>query len=266
MAWIYKWTNLVNGKVYIGQTRKDAHQRMVEHVKLAAKAGGGSLIHAAMRKHGLENFQFDVLFFVLNDGDLDYYEEQFIAEYDCCVLDGPDRGYNVSRGGGACSSEVARMNARRRVNNGTHPWLGERGSMMNREHTERRIKAGTHNWQGEENRSRASKRNQNLVHSGKHPFQNIDGESIQTRKVKNGKHHFQGESGRNLQKRLMEEGKHPSVNPESRKRISAHQKQMLELGNHNTQVVHTCPHCGKCGDGPAMFRWHFQNCKQGKQE
>jgi len=38
-------------------------------------------------------------------------------------------------------------------------------------------------------------------------------------------------------------------------------KLRLENGTHQTQTMHACPHCGKIGKGPGMFRHHFDRCK-----
>ena len=35
----------------------------------------------------------------------------------------------------------------------------------------------------------------------------------------------------------------------------------LKENNHNFTTLHKCPHCGKEGKGPMMFRWHFDKCK-----
>ena len=33
-------------------------------------------------------------------------------------------------------------------------------------------------------------------------------------------------------------------------------------GMKQSHPIHTCPHCGKIGKGTAMFKWHFDKCKQ----
>jgi len=34
-----------------------------------------------------------------------------------------------------------------------------------------------------------------------------------------------------------------------------------KVGKVQANKIHTCPHCGKIGKSPSMFRWHFDNCK-----
>ena len=55
----YKVTNQINGKAYIGfATNPDVRWR---NHKSDAKKGRGYLLHRAMRKHGIENFQMEIL-------------------------------------------------------------------------------------------------------------------------------------------------------------------------------------------------------------
>lgn len=41
-------------------------------------------------------------------------------------------------------------------------------------------------------------------------------------------------------------------------------KKRIEDGSSNLLINHQCPHCGKTGQGPVMFRHHFSNCKNNK--
>ncbi len=36
----------------------------------------------------------------------------------------------------------------------------------------------------------------------------------------------------------------------------------ISKGIHQTELIHTCPHCGKIGKGFGMFRYHFDRCKE----
>lgn len=57
---IYKITNLVNGKCYVGQAR-DGANRWQTHIKCAVGAEKAPMnkLYPAMQKHGLENFTFE---------------------------------------------------------------------------------------------------------------------------------------------------------------------------------------------------------------
>ena len=61
MGYIYKITNKVNNKSYIGQTtRDDVTIRWKEHIK-NSKREERMVIYRAFRKYGIDNFLFSVL-------------------------------------------------------------------------------------------------------------------------------------------------------------------------------------------------------------
>lgn len=99
MTGIYKITNKINGKIYIGQA-KNICERWNKHYLTAYSDNDErqSLIHKAIRKYGIENFTFEIE--ELCDTDLlSEREIYFIQYYGCCVLDNEDIGYNLTRGG-----------------------------------------------------------------------------------------------------------------------------------------------------------------------
>jgi group I intron endonuclease len=63
MVGIYKMTNKINGKVYIGQSI-DINKRIKEHFWKATNekdVSYNSAIHQAIRKYGAENFDWEIL-------------------------------------------------------------------------------------------------------------------------------------------------------------------------------------------------------------
>ena len=56
---IYKITNLVNGKVYIGQSQ-DIYSRWKEH-KYARNKRDYFALYGAFKKYGLDNFSFEIV-------------------------------------------------------------------------------------------------------------------------------------------------------------------------------------------------------------
>lgn len=61
MAYIYKITNKINNKIYIGETTTTLVKRWRDHTRESFNNGHGYNypIHAAIRKYGLENFNFE---------------------------------------------------------------------------------------------------------------------------------------------------------------------------------------------------------------
>lgn len=75
---IYKITNLINNKVYIGQTKQKFDKRIYQH-KYSMKKHR-TYLAKAFRKYGFENFLFEILEKCQKD-ILDQKEEYYIAVY-----------------------------------------------------------------------------------------------------------------------------------------------------------------------------------------
>jgi group I intron endonuclease len=64
LFYVYKITNQVNGKIYVGKS-KDPFKRIVAHTLVAEtnykKFNQFQVIHAAIRKHGSQNFIFEII-------------------------------------------------------------------------------------------------------------------------------------------------------------------------------------------------------------
>lgn len=98
---IYKITNQINGKVYIGQTIQGLARRKGEHIHRFNLNERDHKLYLAMRKHGIDNFKFETLCCALNEHHLDDLEKHFITEYNSF-----NRGYNMSCGGDSVSQET----------------------------------------------------------------------------------------------------------------------------------------------------------------
>ena len=92
--WIYKITNLVNGKCYIGQTRQKPERRFSDHIS----RNYDSLIHKAIEKYGEENFSFEVIDSAETQKELNQKEIKWAEFYDSYAING--HGYNLRTCGG----------------------------------------------------------------------------------------------------------------------------------------------------------------------
>lgn len=90
---IYKITNKVNGKVYIGQTTKTLEHRKEGHLQ-AARNGLNRHLYNAIRKYGEDNFVFEKICTASSRSELNYLEAKYILEYDSVR-----NGYNMGYGG-----------------------------------------------------------------------------------------------------------------------------------------------------------------------
>jgi len=91
---LYRITNLINGKVYIGQT-VNADRRWSDH-KWLSKKKHEQYVHSAMNKYGIENFSFEVIAECKLPDDANEAEKQLIIQYDSR---NPEKGYNLAPGG-----------------------------------------------------------------------------------------------------------------------------------------------------------------------
>ena len=97
MIGIYKITNLLNGKIYIGQS-VDIQKRLKAHFAYAKNKNSkeyNTSIHNAIRKYGEENFICEILV-ECKEEDLDDLEQYYINYFNST-----DRniGYNLTTGG-----------------------------------------------------------------------------------------------------------------------------------------------------------------------
>jgi len=93
--YIYLITNLINVKKYVGQTIRDPQKRLNQHI-VDSNNNSQSYIHRAIRKYGIDNFQFEVIDESSSDRDeLNDLEEFYIGFYD--TFKGV--GYNCTSGG-----------------------------------------------------------------------------------------------------------------------------------------------------------------------
>jgi group I intron endonuclease len=96
MGYIYKITNTINNKCYIGQTKQiKPEYRWNDHIA-SMKTGrkGCPLLMASAKKYGIECFKFEIII-ICFDNDLDKYEVEYIKKYNSLV----PNGYNITYGG-----------------------------------------------------------------------------------------------------------------------------------------------------------------------
>ena len=92
---IYKFTNKVNGKIYIGLTNRSFKTRKYEHI-LASNKSPKFKFHQAIKKYGIDNFNEEILM-----ENIKYKTEANLLEiYYVSKFDSYANGYNMTKGGG----------------------------------------------------------------------------------------------------------------------------------------------------------------------
>lgn len=93
---IYKITNNINNKIYIGQTiQKNPRTRWYRHIS-NAKLGIAGYLYNAIRFYGKENFVFEIICCSKSIADCNFLEEFFITKFQ---TNDKNFGYNILAGG-----------------------------------------------------------------------------------------------------------------------------------------------------------------------
>ena len=95
MSYIYKITNKINNKSYIGKTCSTVHKRFAEHVRDSRKPSKQIRpLYRAFNKYGIDNFSIEELEFCENNEIALQREQYWIDFYDTYK-----NGYNATYGG-----------------------------------------------------------------------------------------------------------------------------------------------------------------------
>lgn len=94
MAYIYKITNKINGKIYIGKTLKSIESRWKEHIKASDKKESENRpLYRAFKKYGINNFNIEEVE-KCSEEEVNKKERYWIEQYGSFK-----NGYNATLGG-----------------------------------------------------------------------------------------------------------------------------------------------------------------------
>ena len=122
---VYKATNIVNGKVYIGKTTRTLGHAKARHHDRAFNVKYITYFYNALRKHGWSSFTWEILYTGKDDQDIQRKEKEYIVEYkDIC--------YNMTDGGdgsaGIAVSDSTKLLRSNNVLGDRNPCFGKFGS------------------------------------------------------------------------------------------------------------------------------------------
>lgn len=118
MVDIYIITNIVNGKEYIGITRRGYLVRFYDHIKTSRKSNtkrGNYVLYRAMRKHGVENFKVELLEQVDTYEEAKLKEQEYISIFNSYYKSSLNWGYNMTVGGDGRGVSYVTEKQRRRL-------------------------------------------------------------------------------------------------------------------------------------------------------
>jgi len=93
---IYKVTNKINSKIYIGQSHFSLAKRKSVHLATAKILNKSIPFHLAIRKYGRDNFIWEVIDTAVTQEELNEKECFYITDYRSSIS---DLGYNLKTGG-----------------------------------------------------------------------------------------------------------------------------------------------------------------------
>jgi group I intron endonuclease len=105
IGYIYKTTNLINGKIYIGQHLREEFDKKYY--------GSGKLIQFALKKYGKNNFNVEIIEWLDSIEKLNDAEVKFISAYNSI---NKKIGYNIALGGNNKSVKGTKWSNSARIN------------------------------------------------------------------------------------------------------------------------------------------------------
>lgn len=201
---IYRATNKINNKCYIGKT-SNIKRRIREHKNSIFHVDDNTKFHNAIKKYGFDQFNFEIIFqsnskLITKKEFANIFEKFFIIENKSHYT---ENGYNLTWGGDGFDSDFSRKVQIELISQNKHNFTKrDDGSSLSSD----RVNNKTHNW-----------------------LTRPDGTNSNTDRVKAGTHHLLKQNGGSLQaiinnKKLLEKGVHVFQNSEIQSKISINAK------------------------------------------
>jgi len=274
---IYKTTNLIDNKIYIGKDSRNNCNYF----------GGGVLLQKYIKKYGKENFKKETLEYCDTEYQLNEREKYWIKE-----LRSQDKtiGYNLSSGGengtfGVKRSEEFKEKIRRyQLENPNMSMLGKK---LSKETRKKMSKSAKGRKTSDETKgklrqinlgktySEEIKRKQSEIKMG-HPVSEETREKI--RIANSGENNYlygkhpSDKARKNMSKNNAKYWKNKHLSEQTKdklRQINLGKKHTIETKNKirsasigKIQLIVECPYCKKIGGVNSMHRWHFDNCKK----
>ena len=150
---IYKVTNLVNNKIYVGKTINTLRYRKTTHQSDAKNRKHNCIFHKAIRKYGEENFVWEIIDEVLFAESLIELEKYYIKKFESKM----PSGYNMTDGGEGTTGRIITNEFREKLRK------ANTGKKLSKETIKKRTESRKYYRPSEE-----TKRKISAAHTGKH--------------------------------------------------------------------------------------------------
>ena len=248
---IYKATNLINNKVYVGYD-SNWPKRKYEH-KQDSKTSE-QVFYRAIRKYGWENFHWEILY-QSTEGlhTKNIMENYFIVEYNSYIHFEDANGYNMTLGGEGTIGYVHNNATKQKISeNLKGKTKGVKKPPRSEEYKSKmsKSKKGTVPWNKGKTMAFAPRNRKKKIKPWNKGKTGVYSKSTLENMSKNGGH-AKG-------KRWYNDGKKDyHIFPEEAL-FNFVEGRIFKERNMEIKI---CPYCGKCGSGGNMSRYHFDNCK-----
>jgi group I intron endonuclease len=133
--YIYKITNKINGKIYIGKSKNPVN-RFKRHLYVSVHPNAGpnqfQPIHAALAKYGEKNFSLEIIDECMMEDEIFEKEIYWIAFHKSNMTKYPDNGYNLTDGGEGPSGLSPSNETKNKISKANS---GKNNGMYNKSHT-----------------------------------------------------------------------------------------------------------------------------------
>lgn len=227
-VYLYKVTNVVNNKSYIGQTVQPVNRRWSSHVQ-CARSGKDLYFYHAIRKYGADRFTVETIDVATDKPQADELERKYIIQFNTVHR---DHGYNMTYGGHG-SPHLPEVKAK--IGDRSREWWANPENKERASASRRGLLSGSRNprYGHTEGRPHSEETKRNLSEIRKELYRDPEFKSRMS-EANTGKHHT--DSGReNIRKAVT--GNHYRLgtkqSPEARKNISDglkrfHERKKLE--------------------------------------
>ena len=161
---IYKITNIINDKMYVGFTSQTIEKRFNQH-KSKSKSDNLDKLHKAIKKYGVDNFKIELISEHQTMNDALDNEKKLISE-----LDLTKNGYNLSSGGEWSPNEKIKLRGRTfteehrgnisknhaDIRGDKNPMFGKKHSLESRQKISNKLKGKSKSTEARENMSKAA--------------------------------------------------------------------------------------------------------------
>ena len=132
---VYKITNAVNGKAYVGTTTLSLERRFASHKR--SGRGACRALFAAFQKYGVDSFRIEKLADASSRDEMFALERQLIKQHGTYAPDG--RGYNLTLGGEGGLGTPKSAQAKARMSEARRRWMATPEGIRQQAHRTQRM-------------------------------------------------------------------------------------------------------------------------------